>query len=114
MNTKHDIGKKGETEAVDYLLTNNYTILERNFRFSRFEIDIIAQDGAILIFVEVKTRNSNIVGEPEDFLSQAQQERIMIAAEHYLEISDFEGDVRFDVIAITKGKDLHHIKDAFH
>lgn len=113
MGEHNKTGKEGEKEALDYLLANNYEILARNFRFSRFEIDIIALDQKQLVFVEVKTRQSNNVGEPESFLSEAQQERIMIAAEHYLEISNFEGEVRFDVIAILKSKDLHHIKEAF-
>ncbi len=112
---KHNkVGNNGEQEAVNYLLSKAYNILARNFRFSRFEIDIIAKDGDVLVFIEVKTRTNVSLGMPEVFLSQAQQERIMIAAEHFLAQNNFEGDVRFDIISIIPGKDLHHIKDAFN
>jgi putative endonuclease len=58
------LGKTGEAEAQKYLLKENYKILEINFRCRLGEIDIIAQDGEYLVFIEVKTRTSNLFGSP--------------------------------------------------
>ena len=61
MATHNDLGRLGESLAVGYLLENNYVILERNWRFHKAEIDIIAKKEAQIIIIEVKTRNSNFL-----------------------------------------------------
>jgi putative endonuclease len=113
MALHNQIGKKGEDEAVLYLLSMGATILERNYRYDRAEIDIIAKIENIIVFVEVKTRTQNNHGNPEDFLSLAQQKRIVKAATYYLENIPENLDIRFDIISILKNKELEHIEDAF-
>ena len=116
MTKKSEIGARGENEAVNFLLVNGYKVLQRNFRFARGEIDIIAQINKVLVFIEVKTRNQSNFGYPEDFVTELQQERIHLVAEEYIRISDWEDDIRFDVIAIliNEGdRQLEHFEDAF-
>ena len=116
MTEKREIGTKGENEAVNFLLANGYNVVHRNFRFGRGEIDIIAQNDKVLVFIEVKTRNNSNFGYPEDFVSEHQQERIHLVAEEYIVKSGWQGDIRFDVIAILNNKDeyqLDHFEDAF-
>ena len=115
MNKKH-IGNQAEEEAVHYLRANGYEILDRNWRWQRNEIDIIAQKGQELVFVEVKTRKNEDFGYPEEFLSDDQEERIHLAAEAYCDQLNWSGEVRFDIIAILQSTfpdHLEHLEDAF-
>ncbi len=61
------MGRKGEDLAAEYLSSKGYRILERNWRWSRAEADIIAMDGEVLVFVEVKTRTSDYFGSPDGY-----------------------------------------------
>ena len=117
MALRKDIGKNGEDEAVRFLQSKGYKILERNFRFKRSEIDIIANKDELLVFVEVKVRSSNTFGFPESFVSDNQTMRIMEAAEEYQYLKNWSGNIRFDIVSIEgKGTDLKltHFEDAFH
>ena len=110
------IGDRGEEEAVQFLIANGYEVLERNWRWKRTEVDIIAQTGDVLVFVEVKLRKNDEYGYPEEFVSDAQQERIELAAEEYCEIKHWKGEVRFDIISILVSNfpsHLDHFEDAF-
>ena len=116
MITRKKFGDKGEESAVNFLFSNGYEVLERNYRFGRGEVDIIAQHNNSLIFVEVKTRKNSNYGYPESFLSEAQQERIHLAAEEYVLQKAWQGEVRFDIISILwDGNEpaLDHFEDAF-
>lgn len=116
MTTRKKIGDKGEDGAVNFLFANGYEVLERNYRFGRGEIDIIAQHNNSLIFVEVKTRKNSNYGYPESFLNEPQQERIHLAAEEYVFQNEWQGEVRFDIISILWDGDkptLDHFEDAF-
>ena len=116
MASKKVIGDKGEEEACHYLIANGYHILERNWRFGRAEIDIIGQLEEELVFIEVKTRKNNMFGYPETFLSESQQERIHLAAEHFIKERDWKGRNRFDIISIImdpQKPELEHFEDAF-
>ena len=73
-------GREGERIAVDYLTEKGYRILRRNYRFGRGEIDIIAQDGTELVFVEVKTRRTSAFGEPEEAVTPKKQSQIRTVA----------------------------------
>ena len=115
MNTK-DIGNKGENLTVEYLLSNDYEIIVRNYRYKRCEIDIICKKGDILVFVEVKIRNSNKYGYPENFVSISQQERIKTAAENFIIDNNWNKNIRFDISSIVKHQKSYKItyfKDAF-
>lgn len=117
MISNKEVGKKGEDEAVKYLLEKGFEILERNFRFGRYEIDIIARYKNLLVFLEVKIRSSNLFGYPETFVSDSQVERILDTAEEYQHKTNWSGDIRFDIISIEKeggGSKITHFEDAFH
>jgi len=112
-----DIGLAGEQYACTHLLKDGYTIIEKNWRYKRAEIDIICTKGQHLIFVEVKTRTSGYMGEPSAAVTRAKQKHIVRAADAY--VKEYEGDpeVRFDIIGIimnNKEKTLEHIEDAFY
>lgn len=110
-------GRRGESIAVDFLLRNGYRILDRNFRFDRGEIDIIAEDGPVFVFIEVKARRSPVVGSPEDSITHAKRRQILKVAEGYLmhhKLSDRE--CRFDVITVCWENEeaiIKHLKDIF-
>jgi len=110
------VGKRGEDEATQFLLANGYVVLDRNWRWKRFEIDIIARKDNTLVFVEVKLRKDEKFGYPEEFVSDAQQERIAEAAEEYCDRTEWKGELRFDIISILENKfpdHLEHFEGAF-
>lgn len=101
--TKQALGQWGEDTAVDYLINKGYRIIDRNVRTSYGEIDIIAQHGASLVFVEVKTRTTNNYGLPEESITRQKQEHIIASAQAYIQASErFDLNWRIDVIAIRK------------
>lgn len=114
---KHLItGKKGEEIAKNYLESNGYTILETNWRFKKAEIDIIAMDKEIMVFVEVKTRSYTSFGAPEEFVTHQKEQMMMDAAGVYTHQVQHEWEIRFDIVSIvSKGSfhELKHFKDAF-
>ena len=116
-STRQDTGKRGEDAAVFYLRQNGYGIKARNYRIRDGEIDIIAEENDILVFVEVKTAISRFFGAPETWVDDQKQRRIGRAAQRYLmdnEIDDI--DCRFDVIAVDMSAQpprIKHIRDAF-
>jgi len=116
MADHNDLGAEGERMALQHLQSKGYTILETNWNFGKEEIDIIARIGGELVVVEVKTRNSNFFGEPEEFVSKAKQRHMIKAANAYVEKYDLDVEVRFDVIGIIlnrQGKHINHLEAAF-
>lgn len=116
MAAHNELGKEGEDAACNYLQREGYRIIERNWRYHKYEIDIIAENNEYVVFLEVKTRTSAQWGNPEDFISRGQIKRIVEAADFYLREYDIAKDARFDVIASIKTKDgfeIEHIDDAF-
>lgn len=116
MAKHNELGKEGEQIAVDYLIKNQYVILEKNYRYLKAEIDIIALKEDILAVVEVKTRSSNYFGNPEEFVKPKKIKLLTRAVDYYVTSRDLDVEVRFDIIAITKQGANHHIEhleDAF-
>ncbi|MCS6967041.1 MAG: YraN family protein [Cytophagales bacterium] len=109
------LGKKGEELAACYLQNRGYEILCRNYQFERTEIDIIARSGSVLVFVEVKSRSSNAFGYPETFVKATKQAHIKRAAENFILQTNWHGEIRFDIIAITwtLPPEITHFEDAF-
>ncbi|MBI2027754.1 MAG: YraN family protein [Deltaproteobacteria bacterium] len=111
-----EIGLSGEHIAVSYLKKKGYKILATNFQLRFGEIDIVAQKGQTLCFVEVKTRNNTKFGNPEEAVSFQKQKRISLAATVYLSAykPEFE-DCRFDVLSLLMGHPIHikHYESAF-
>ena len=117
MAAHNDFGKEGEREAVDFLVKEGHTILECNFRYGHAEIDIISQKGNILHIVEVKTRNSSAYGEPESFVNQQKIDLLVRATNYYMQKTDLDLEVQFDIISIVKNNvefTINYIEDAFY
>lgn len=110
-------GRVGEEMAVAFLKNKGFAILATNWHFHHLELDIIAQDNDMLVFVEVKTRSTAFFGNPEDALSPQKISRLLNAAEAYILEKDYQGDSRFDVISIIapygKKPELEYFEDAF-
>ena len=109
-------GRQGEKMAAAWLIQHGYTILHQQFRYERKEIDLIAQKDDCLIFVEVKLRKNNAFGYPEEAVNERKQAYIRLVAEHYLHTTDWQGNIRFDIIAITQNREeteIMHFEDAF-
>lgn len=116
MTLRKKIGDKGEDNAINFLLANGYEVLQKNYRYGRGEVDIIAQKDAVMVFIEVKTRKNARFGYPETFLSEPQQDRIHLAAEEFVLQKEWQGAIRFDIIAILWDENeptLDHFEDAF-
>lgn len=114
MSTHIDSGKHGEHLAVDYLKAEGYEIIAVNWRYKYWEVDIIARDGIYLVFVEVKSRSGDRYGAPSDFVDIKKQRNLIQAAEEYLELINYQGEIRFDIVSVYLGSNkLKLIKDAF-
>jgi putative endonuclease len=117
--SKKQLGKTGELLAVKFLKQKGYQIIEQNYRSAWGEIDLIAQDGDVLVFVEVKTRRSLKFGVPQLAVTNSKQRKMSKAALEYLQEKDFFDYVcRFDVISIVFPPDpsepiIEHIENAF-
>ena len=117
MAQHNELGKKGEQLAIDYLVEKGYTILDKNWRFQKAEIDIIAQKENTLAVVEVKTRSSDYFGNPQDFVNPKKIQLSVSAINEYVISKDLDVDVRFDIIAIvlsSKTPSIDHIENAFY
>lgn len=117
MAQHNELGKKGEQLAVDYLIKNGYKVLERNYRFDKAEVDIIALKDDILAIVEVKTRSTIDFGNPQDFVKPKQIKNLVKAVDEYINEHDLELEVRLDIIAIVKEGNrfkIEHLENAFY
>lgn len=116
MATHNKLGEKGEQMAVEFLQQKGYKILERNWRFKKAEVDIIASKDDFLIAIEVKTRTSNYFGNPQDFVNQKKIQLLVEAINEYVTSKDLDVEVRFDIVAIIQNKNtskIEHLEDAF-
>jgi putative endonuclease len=117
MTRAKNLGDLGEQKAAEYLLEHGFKILERNFHARHGEIDIIAQEGTCLCFVEVKTCASDAFGEPETWVTPRKQKRMISAAGKYRVLHGLaDMDSRYDVITLRLVKGvllINHIRDAF-
>ena len=114
-NDSKTLGNKGENIANEFLIKKGYKILERNFKFSKGEIDIIAQDKNEIVFVEVKTRRNMHYGNPIDSITINKKKHIYNTANYYLYINKLYCKcIRFDVIEIYVSSEktyINHIKN---
>lgn len=115
---RHGLGRSGEAEAERVLRRSGMTILERRWRLRLGEIDLIAQRGELLVFVEVKTRRRLGFGEPAEAVTRAKRARMARTAMAYLSRRDWlDRPCRFDVVEVFVEADgglrARHIEDAF-
>ena len=116
-NKAHILGSDGEQMAAQYLSDIGYTIVERNYRAGKNEIDIIALDGDEMVIVEVKTRTSEALVDAEEAVNHRKRQALIHAADQYMTSHERTEQVRFDIIAIVAHQpqpELRHLKNAFN
>jgi putative endonuclease len=116
-NNSQKLGKEGEDIAVKHLSAQGYKILERNWRYQKYEIDIIALKDQVVVFVEVKMRSTDEYGEPEVFVNRKKQSFLVAAAHQYIIHKDVDLEARFDIIAvgaINNSIAVKHLEGAFY
>lgn len=121
--TAAEVGRRGEDLAVEFLEAKGFRVMDRNYRFGREEVDIVAfeptpkNDGGMIVFVEVKARSGTGYGRPEAAVDEAKQRAIKRVAEAYLhERRLIPSPTRFDVVAVLFGDgppEIEHFDNAF-
>lgn len=113
MVNKNERGAAAEHSAAALLVDAGYDIVARNFRCKAGELDIIARDGDVLVFVEVRSRSDDDHGAAIEMIGRAKQRQVIRVARYYLAAAEprFER-CRFDVVAITAGEPIL-LRDAF-
>jgi putative endonuclease len=101
MAKHNEFGEKGEKLANEYFEQNGYEILHCNWRYSRFEVDIIASKNNLLHFIEVKARSSNRFGHPEESVDKKKIQNLMNAAEEFLHQFPQWKRIQFDILSVT-------------
>jgi putative endonuclease len=112
------LGRKGERIACRYLMRQGFDILARRYRGRSGEVDLIAFEGKILVFVEVKTRSSREFGDPWEFVDWQKQQILRRTAEEFIANHDLgEYAYRFDIAAVvapgTQGEEVALYRNAF-
>jgi len=120
LHIKNSIGIFGENAAVDLLKQKGFRILERNWKMSHLEVDIIAENKTTIVFAEVKARTSVFGRRPEEFVDMEKKRHMVTAANVYLKITRSTKAPRFDIIGVLTDKEgkeiveISHFEDAFH
>jgi putative endonuclease len=117
-DTSKALGYKGEDLAVRYLRKKGFKVIERNYHCPWGEIDLIAREKDILVFVEIKARSSSEFGLPQEAVDRFKQKKLSQVARAYMAERHLDEDIaaRFDVVAIhltPSGPAIELIKDAF-
>jgi putative endonuclease len=116
-NAKQVLGKEGERIAEQYLKRKGYKLVERNYRCSAGEVDLIVLDRRVIVFVEVKTRTGHRFGTPLEAVQPRKQRKMMQAAQFFLSQKKLhQRDARFDVVGISwPGREpvIEHVENAF-
>lgn len=117
MAKHNEVGKMGEDIAVRFLTGKGYTMLERNWRHKKAEVDMICMDGDVLVFVEVKTRSSMLYSAPTDAVTEHKMRMLVDAASVYMDQIGHDWEIRFDVVSILllneANYEVDHHRDAF-
>jgi putative endonuclease len=112
-------GRWAEDKACEWLEQHNHTILDRNYRFMRSEVDIVAFEPNEIVFVEVRSVSKPLFGRPEETISEQKKKHLYLAAEAWLHERKMEGArIRFDVISIvgafeSTDPEITHFRNAF-
>ena len=116
MASHNKLGRQGENIAKDFLKHRGFIIIAMNWRHLHYEIDVVARQQNILVFVEVKTRSTFKFGFPDESIDHKKETRLREAAEIYIEHKDLHNEIRFDIVSIVKNnleEKVYHITDAF-
>ncbi len=116
MAAHNELGAWGEELAANYLQRKGYQIVERNWKSGHRDIDIIAMDGSVMVFVEVKTRRNRMFVEPEEAIDYMKLRNLRASINHYVNFKHIGCDIRLDAITIigtpeSGSPDIDHILD---
>jgi putative endonuclease len=117
MKTKQNVGAQGEHLALHFLLSLGYSLLERNYRYLRGEIDLIVQKENTMVVVEVKARKVGTMLSPQKAVTRTKQKHLIRTANAYLQRNQLDVDTRFDVISIIgfgENVQIEHLENAFY
>jgi len=110
MAAKDDLGRRGEDLAAQYLADAGYTVIDRNWRCSRGEIDLVARDGNDTVFVEVKTRSSTAFGHPFEAITAQKLARMRRLAKAWCDAHPYRrGVIRLDAVSVIAGNGLEPV-----
>jgi putative endonuclease len=112
MKSTTEKGREAEQIALNFLVAKGYEIIAQNYRAGKGEIDLVAQDGNLIVFVEVKSRKNTAFGYPEMAVSPQKERLLQRTAEAFLTEKNLLNDIRFDIISIS-GTEIEHFEDAF-
>lgn len=116
MATHNDLGKWGEDVAARYLVDNGYRIIQRDWKSGHRDIDIVASNGKVVVFVEVKTRRNRLYAEPITSVDYRKMQNLRVAMNHYIKSNRMDKPCRFDVITVIgmpedPTPEVNHIED---
>ena len=117
MNDAYAFGQEAEKRAAQFYQQQGFTLLAKNFRYRKAEIDLIVRKADLLVAVEVKARSSIAFGAPYSFISAKKIKLLVMAMDQYVQHHQFDLEVRFDVLSYTliRGKwQLEQFEDAFY
>jgi putative endonuclease len=108
---RQSFGKRGEDLACEELKRRGYLIVDRRFRTRCGELDIVARDGPVLVFVEVKARSSSSFGSPSESITWKKRRRLCAMAESYMFLKRLsDAACRFDVVSILENGSGHTVE----
>jgi len=117
VDARGELGRRGEELAEAFLRTHDYTIVARNYRCRAGEIDLVALDGAVLVFVEVRSRRGVAAGTPLESVDGRKQAQVARVARHFLAGHGWlDRDARFDVVGVRFDEEppaVEHVRGAF-
>lgn len=117
VDRRGELGRRGEGVAEEFLRRSAYTIVARNYRCRAGEIDLVALDGPVLVFVEVRSRTGSACGTPLESVDGRKQARLARVAQRFVaERGWYDRDARFDVIGVRFDDDpprVEHVRSAF-
>jgi putative endonuclease len=112
-----ELGRRGEDVAEAFLRDHRYTIVARNYRCRAGEIDLVAFDGPVLVFVEVRSRRGTFAGTPLESVDRRKCAQVARVAAHFVAARRWhDRDARFDVIGVRFDTDppaVEHVQSAF-
>lgn len=116
MAKHHKFGEEGEKAAQEFLVNKGYELIEINYILHPYEVDIIAIDNNTIVFIEVKTRQTDLYGHPIEFITGKKEQNLIRVADYYLQYKRPNTEGRFDVITLYKKEGvfiLEHFVNAF-
>ncbi len=118
MAAKDELGKRGEDLAAQFLTDAGYTVIDRNWRCARGEIDLVARDGNDTVFVEVKTRSSTAFGHPFEAITAQKLARLKRLANAWCGAHPYRrGVIRIDAVSVIAGAGsapiIEHLRRVF-